>query len=204
MTLRDGTRLTAVELQQRFHAAATEFVDDRYGDDADAQTRDVLHRWGDVLDRLARDPMLCARELDWVAKLRLLEGFRDREGTALGPPPDRGDRPAVRRRASRAGALPPAARARVGGAAVDPELVRAAVTDPPEDTRAYFRGQCLARFGAEVTAASWDSLIFDVPGHPSLQRVPMLEPLRGTKEHVGPLLDRCETAADLVQALTRR
>ena len=36
----------------------------------------------------------------------------------------------------------------------------------------------------------------------SLQRVPTLEPLRGTRAHVGDLLDRCETATELVAALT--
>ncbi len=45
-------------------------------------------------------------------------------------------------------------------------------------------------------------MIFDIPGRESLQRVPTLEPLRGTKAHVGALLDRCQTAAELVTALT--
>ena len=53
-----------------------------------------------------------------------------------------------------------------------------------------------------VAAASWDSVIFDMPGRESLQRVPTLEPLRGTRAHVGELLDRCATAAELVAALT--
>jgi proteasome accessory factor A len=53
-----------------------------------------------------------------------------------------------------------------------------------------------------VAAASWDSVIFDIPGRESLQRVPTLEPLRGTRVHVGELLDRCRTAAELVAALT--
>jgi proteasome accessory factor A len=45
-------------------------------------------------------------------------------------------------------------------------------------------------------------VIFDIPGYDSLQRVPTLEPLRGTRAHVGDLIDRCRTAADLVSALT--
>jgi Pup amidohydrolase len=32
-------------------------------------------------------------------------------------------------------------------------------------------------------------VIFDVPGRDALQRVPTMEPLRGTKAHVGALLD---------------
>jgi len=87
---------------------------------------------------------------------------------------------------------------------LDDRDVQRAVTAPPEDTRAYFRGECLRRYADDIAAASWDSVIFDVPGRDSLQRVPTLEPLRGTKAHVGALLDRCPTAADLLDALAGR
>ena len=50
------------------------------GSDADTQTVDILQRWESVLTRLERDPMECARELDWVAKLKLLQQYRDRDG----------------------------------------------------------------------------------------------------------------------------
>ena len=55
------------------------------------------------------------------------------------------------------------------------------MTEPPEDTRAYFRGRCLGQYAAEVVAARWDSVIFDV-GRESLVRVPMMEPERGHQE----------------------
>src|SRR5829696_2724325 len=67
--LRDGRRLTALDLQWAYLERARSFVD-RNG--TDAMTEDVLTRWEGVLDRLGRDPMLCATELDWVAKLRLI------------------------------------------------------------------------------------------------------------------------------------
>jgi proteasome accessory factor A len=47
-------------------------------------------------------------------------------------------------------------------------------------------------------------VIFDLPGHDSLQRVPMLEPLRGGRESVGDLIDASPTAADLMAALASR
>ena len=81
------------------------------------------------------------------------------------------------------------------------EEVSRAMTQPPTDTRAYFRGRCLAKYPNQVAAASWDSVIFDV-GRESLQRVPTLEPLRGTRAHVGRLLDESETASALVDRLT--
>jgi Pup amidohydrolase len=94
------------------------------------------------------------------------------------------------------------ARGRMERIVSDTEIDRA-VTEPPEDTRAFFRGRCLARYADDVAAASWDSVIFDV-GRDSLQRVPMLEPLRGTKVHVDDLLARCSSAAQLVDELSGR
>jgi proteasome accessory factor A len=167
----------------------------------DPQTADVLSRWESVLVRLEQDPMLCVRELDWVAKLRLLEGYRTRDGLAWSSPrlqlvdlqysdvrPDRGLYARL------------VARGSMERLVSDGEVERAVET-PPFDTRAYFRGECLRRYPAQVAAASWDSVIFDL-GRESLVRVPTLEPQRGTKNHVGALLDRSPTAEDLVQALT--
>jgi proteasome accessory factor A len=53
-----------------------------------------------------------------------------------------------------------------------------------------------------VAAASWDSVIFDL-GRESLVRIPTLEPLRGTRGHVGELIDNSANATALVEALTR-
>jgi proteasome accessory factor A len=80
------------------------------------------------------------------------------------------------------------------------EEIQAAVKRPPERTRAYFRGECVARFGDALVAANWDSLVFDV-GEESLRRVPMMEPLRGARDRVGGLLDRVDTPAELLRAL---
>src|SRR5260370_27531 len=53
-------------------------------------------------------------------------------------------------------------------------------------------------------AAGWDAVILDTRGRALWKGVPTLEPLRGTRGHVGDLLDRCETASELVAALTGR
>ena len=150
---------------------------------------------------LVRDPMSLHRELDWVAKLRLLRGYADRGGLEWTDPrlraidiqwSDVREDKGLFNRLLAAGKVE---------RLVDEDAVRAAVQDPPEDTRAYFRGTCLSRFPDEVAAASWDSIIFDVAGQQSLQRVPMLEPERGTKAGVGPLLDAATDAADLLRRL---
>ena len=204
ITLRDGRKMTAVQLQMEYLELARKYTEDRYGGDTNELTADVLDRWESVLNRLAEDPLLTSRELDWTAKLEVLNGYRTRDGLAWSHPrlqlvdlqyadvrPDRGlyNRLAALGRMTRL---------------VTDEQVTRAITEPPDDTRAYFRGRCLRKYPDAVAAASWDSVIFDIPGRESLQRVPTLEPLRGTRAHVGDLIDRCETADELVAALTGR
>lgn len=204
LTLRSGRTLSAIELQREYADQAVKFVDDRLGGDADDETLDVLTRWQTVLDALARDPGELSDQLDWVAKLSLLEGYRRRDGLAWNDArlelvdvqysdirPDRGL------------ALRLEARGRLQRLTTD-DQVAAAVESPPLNTRAFFRGECIRRFGADVAAASWDSVIFDLPDRDPLVRVPTLDPLRGTSEHVGALLDSASDAADLVRSLTVR
>ncbi|MDQ2846096.1 MAG: proteasome accessory factor PafA2 [Actinomycetota bacterium] len=201
--LADGRRLTGIDLQRAYHEKAATFVDRKYGADADAQTHDVLDRWISVLDRLADDPMQLADELDWPAKLRLLEGFRQRDGLGWGASrlamvdlqysDVRLDKGLYNRLVMR-GSM---------HRLVAEDAVIAAMTQPPTDTRAYFRGRCVAKFPEALAAASWDSVIFDV-GRDSLVRIPTMEPTRGTKAHVDELIESSADAAELVDALTRR
>ena len=79
-----------------------------------------------------------------------------------------------------------------------------AIGEPPHDTRAYFRGRCLSTFASEVAAASWDSVILDLPGYESLQRIPTMEPLRGTAEHVGALFEDSADATAFFRTITGR
>src|ERR1700678_683652 len=84
--LRDGRKLTAIQLQSEYLELARKYSEDKYGADVDDITSDVLSRWESVLTRLAEDPMQTSRELDWVAKLELLNGYRERDGLAWDAP----------------------------------------------------------------------------------------------------------------------
>jgi len=84
---------------------------------------------------------------------------------------------------------------------VDEASVVAAVTEPPRGTRAWFRGQCLKKWPSAVVTANWDSLVFDLGTDP-LRRVPMMDPLKGTADHVEELLDACATPTELLDRLS--
>jgi proteasome accessory factor A len=199
VALTDGRELTALALQREYLQRCTRFHEQNHSDDARA--KHVLDTWADVLDKLERDPMECSDILDWPAKLRLFEGFRQREGLTWSAPrlqlidlqysDVRLDKGLYNRLVAR-GSMK---------RLVDEADVTRAITCAPENTRAYFRGECLRRFGGEVAAASWDSVIFDLGGE-SLVRIPTLEPLRGSRAHVGALLDSVDSAAELVGQLT--
>jgi proteasome accessory factor PafA2 len=194
----DGRRLSAVELQWEYLRLAKKYAEEN---EVDTVTGDVLDRWEMVLDALERDPLTLEREVDWVAKLSVLEAYRARDGLAWNHPKlrlidlqyhdvrrDKG----LYHKLVRAG--------KIDRVVTDSEIEHA-VDNPPEDTRAYFRGECLRRFSHAIVAASWDALIFDVGDEP-LRKVPTLEPGRGTRLHVQSLLDASPDASALIANLS--
>ena len=195
--LADGRRLSPIQIQWEYLDHAKKYVEER---DATASNAEVLQRWESVLTALEDDPLSLHRELDWVAKYRVLEGYRERDSLQwndsklrlvdLQYHDVRRDRGLYHRLA---------ATGKVERITDDDEVQRA-MLEPPEDTRAYFRGRCIERFQEAIVAASWDSLIFDT-GSDVLQRVPMREPLRGTRSHVEQLLADAPDAATLVGML---
>ena len=201
LTLRDGRRLTALEIQALYLDASRRYAHDHAVAGIDAQTADILDRWEAVLSDLATDPRLAADRVDWVAKLALLEGYRRRDGLAWDDAKlELVDLQYADIRPERGLALKLETSGRLERL-TSPEEVSRARERPPADTRAYFRGECLRRYGDAVAAASWDAVIFDVPGEDALQRVPTLEPVRGTRYHVVDLLDASPTAEELLRAL---
>ncbi|MDQ2726860.1 MAG: proteasome accessory factor PafA2 [Actinomycetota bacterium] len=198
MELADGRSMTALEMQWEHLDLARKYGEER-GLDAVGGAEiggDILSRWEQVLTGLESDPMGLAAQLDWVAKYRVIDGYRQRHDLSWNDPKlaamdlqYHDVRPAR------------SLHARLGmETLLDPAAVERAVTEPPETTRAYFRGKCLQRWSSQVAAANWDSVVFDLGGDP-LRRVPMMEPLKGTKAHVDQLLNSVASPAELVERL---
>jgi proteasome accessory factor A len=193
----DGRRLTAVQLQWEYFEHAKKYVE---REDDTSDNRDVLDRWESVLVALETEPFSLHRQLDWVAKYRLLEGYRERGGLDLNDHRLRAIDLQYHDVRRDKGLYQRLVRSGQVERLVDDAEVDRAVMEPPEDTRAYFRGRCISRYPDAIAAASWDSLIVDT-GADALQRIPMREPLRGTKAHVEELLEASQDVAALVDAL---
>jgi proteasome accessory factor A len=202
LTLERGRRLNAIEIQREFWQLASKYCAEKYGADLDEQSLDVLARWEGMLDRLSTDIWACASEVDWIAKLQLLESYRSRDNLSWDSPKLQAiDLQYADIRPERGLAAKLESRGRLTRMFTEDQVL-AAVTDPPIDTRAYFRGECIRRYPESIAAASWDSVVFDIQESQSLLRVPTLEPNRGTKAHVEALLNSCTTAQELVDALS--
>lgn len=209
LDLEDGRTMTALQIQQVYADVISRAVAEHAAQSGapsavatSDETSDVLTRWHDVLVRLTEDPAQCSREVEWVAKLRLLEGMRRRHGT------DWGDHRLAAMDLQWSDLRPEkgiyARLAAAGGVEIlvsDAE-VEQAISRPPQDTRAYFRGEAIRRYGAQIHAASWEAVIFDLPERANLLRIPTTDPYRGTAEHIHDLLETHPEAAGLVGALT--
>ncbi len=197
MKLAKGGSATALEIQWDLFRQATEWAG-RHGlaSVGEETGKLILERWEQLLTGLETDPSSVADQVDWIAKKRILDGFCDRHSCDWSDLRLRAldlqyhDLRQNKSLAARAGLE----------VLVDDADAALAKREPPPDTRAYFRGKCLQKFSESIVAANWDSIVFDVGDDP-LRRVPMLEPTRGTMEHVGALIEESATVEELLDKL---
>jgi proteasome accessory factor PafA2 len=198
-SMHGGGRRTAIQIQLEFIEAAHRYFASR---ELDPISKDVLRRWEDVVRRLAEDPMQLHREVDWVTKRKLILEYMSRRSRSW-------DDPQVQmmdlqyhdlRREKGLYAL----LERRGDVEriVSDERIEQAVHEPPADTRAYFRGECIRRYGRSVFGVNWDSISFNLGDEHKIKWIFMNEPLKGTRAHVQDLLDASPTATELVRNLT--
>ncbi len=195
--LKRGKEFSAVELQREYLELALEYYATA---EQSPQVADLLERWQAVLDKLAEDPVQCARELDWVIKKELIASYMSRKGLGFDDQRismldlqyhdlrlDRG----LYYRLEQEGY--------VERLLSDAEI-REAMANPPTDTRAYFRGMCVKKFPEQTYGASWSSILLDT-GEASVKKIPMAEPMRGTRKLVGEILERSDSVAELLERL---
>jgi len=197
LPLASGGSITALEVQMHLLERAIDWTGhhgfDLVGFKAGPE---ILRRWSETLLAIEAESASLTSTVDWIAKYRLIDGYRERHGLAWGD--------------ARLHALdlqyhdlrPEKSLARrVGLETICSKTdIEMGISNPPEDTRAYFRGACLAKFGSDIVSANWDSLVFDVGGD-SLRRVAMMEPSRGTAAHVASVIESSQTAAELLDRL---
>ncbi|MFQ5894048.1 MAG: proteasome accessory factor PafA2 family protein, partial [Nitrospinota bacterium] len=199
LTMEDGQQMTAIDIQREYLAQARQYLAQK---PQGAELERCCDRWEATLDALARDSNELVGQLDWVTKRHLLKAYQEKKGLAWSDPriammdlqyhdirKDRGLYYLLEREG------------RVERLTTD-EDIEVAMHQPPDGTRAYFRGQCLRRYPDEIYGVNWGSISFNLGVEP-IKRIIMAEPMRGTRAHVEGLLNASATAHDLVRNITR-
>ena len=196
VALEDGRKWKPIEVQRAYLELAHKHIPSI---ELTPVMKDVMDKWAFVLDELEVDPMRLDRHLDWVIKKSLMDAYIRRHGFSWSDPRIRMlDLQYHDIRPSKGLYARLLKNGRVERILNQEEIVYA-ITNPPIDTRAYFRGMCLQKYPNEIHSASWNSMIFSLDGS-SLDKILMDRPHFGTHEIVGDLLRNC-TAAELVEAI---
>ena len=81
----------------------------------------------------------------------------------------------------------------------DDEIARAMST-PPKDTRAYFRGGCLEKYGSDVKSINWDRIVFSTNGKQrSVDLKDMVDPEK--VKRYNEVLDQSDTLEEFLDAI---
>ena len=195
LTLANGTTLTALDILQGYHDKVIEFVHTEID-------QKVVDLWAEVLKLLAQDPLSTSHLLDWTAKLSLIRSFEAR-GLAIDDPKislidlQYSD---IDPRKSLYHAL--VAKDRLRTLCSKEEVARAATT-PPKDSRAYFRGRVMDKFGNDVLAANWESLIVQSSESGAFRiHTSALDTL--TQAEIGEVVESASSMDALLQGLRER
>lgn len=172
-----GGRLTAVDLQSRFLKEATKFADRGGFDGIVPRAAEILALWDDTLTKLSRrDFAALGRRLDWVLKRQMLERAMSRQ------PELTWDSPQIKcldqlyaNLDESAGLFWACENAGLVDRLVSDAEIQRALTEPPDDTRAWTRAHLLRRATpAAVELVDWDrvrlKLAMGDPGHRWLER----------------------------------
>lgn len=162
LELASGERANALQIQRALMEISRDYIDN-------ADHAQVVARWEDVLDTLGRDIFAAARDVEWVAKLQLLGRMRDKHASADADgnvtPLSWADPKlaALDVQWSRLGTGWAARLASAGAVTrlVDDNDVAAAMTEPPQSTRAAVRGAFVGQYPEMIDAAGWSTVVLD-------------------------------------------
>jgi Pup amidohydrolase len=164
--LKDGRKISAIEVQRIYLRAAAKIDPPSlaYGaasnELAGEDRQWILREWENVLNDLERDPMTTRDRVDWAAKRLLLSALQEEEKLPWSDPwlqsidleyhnidLDHGlyyelvKQGAIRR-------------------IVSEDDIKMSIFNPPDTTRAFFRGRSVARFNEQIASIQWDEIVF--------------------------------------------
>jgi Pup amidohydrolase len=157
--LKDGRKISAIEIQRMYLEKAL-----RHCDRTDREVDWLLTEWEKILNDLEVDAMRCADRIDWAAKLYLLSTFQEEEKLDWTDPWLQSIDLEYHNISWEQGLHYELVREERMRRVLQEEEIKAAIFNPPESTRAFFRGRAVARFNPHIQTIHWDEVVFAQDG----------------------------------------
>jgi proteasome accessory factor PafA2 len=149
-----GRPTNAVEIQRGYLQLVKE-----YCPHLDSDWKNVMDAWEQVLDDLDVDPLSTADRLDWSAKYKLIEEFRQAEKLEVNDPWLRSLDLAYHLLDRQQGLFYGLMEHGAFKLPYSYDDITCHSLCPPPSTRAAVRGRCIEKFGAAVNATQWDYIL---------------------------------------------
>jgi Pup amidohydrolase len=149
-----GRTVTAIQIQQLYWELVRDFCPD-----LEPEWQTAHKAWEQVLIDLERDPLATADRLDWAAKFKLIEQFREGEKLREEDPWLRSLDLAYHLLDRQQGLFYGLMDQGVFKLPFSWDELTSHSLCPPATTRAAVRGRCVEKFGAAVQATQWDYLL---------------------------------------------
>jgi len=153
--LKDGRKISAIDVQRIYLRAASKMEN---GTSEERQW--ILREWEGVLNDLEREVMSTRDRVDWVAKKFLLDALQEEERLSWIDPWLQSIDLEYHNLDLDCGLYYELLRKGLMRRVTTEEEIKAAIFNPPETTRAFFRGRAVARFNDEISSIQWDEIVF--------------------------------------------
>src|SRR6185295_12005858 len=154
--LKDGRKISAIDVQRIYLKAAAKL----WRNPPDDEHAWILSEWENVLNDLERDPMSTRDRVDWSAKKFLLDALQQDEKLSWSDPWLQSIDLEYHNLDLDRGLYYELVRKGLMRRVTNEDEIKAAIFNPPETTRAFFRGRAVARFNDEISSIQWDEIVF--------------------------------------------
>ena len=193
-----GKKYSAIDVQEWYLEKSKLYLDQQGYDDNSHQ---VIDFWEQAITGLKNNKEDLADRIDWIAQLVLVNRFQETDNLTLNDDLIKSLDFKYSEITSDDGIAQVLRRKKFLKSYLDTTEVEKAISEPPVDTRAWFRGKSISKFSKSVAAASWDSLILDIDKNQPLFRISTTDPLKGPKSLTGEIISQSDTALDLVNSI---
>ena len=120
----------------------------------------ILREWESILNDLERDLMLARDRVDWLGKKFLLNALQEEEKLSWSHPWLQSIDLEYHNVDRERGLYYELVREGIMRRVTSEDDIKMSIFNPPETTRAFFRGRAVARFNEEISSIQWDEIVF--------------------------------------------